>query len=111
MHPHSSTTILKGMIGTVPPYFALLFHWDQWASPAQVCLGAVVPTLMGISLLFDIKKKWKDNQETDRQEKIKQARKDYFKAKHIRKKYGKIKPKFIEKDDGTIDPVDPANFM
>lgn len=104
-----SITYLKGAIGTFPPIYALLFHIDSWAAPAQVCLGAIVPTLMGVSLLFDIKKKWKDNRENERQDYIRKQRAEYFRNKRLRKKH--VKPKFVEKDDGTIDPIDPSNFM
>lgn len=86
MHNNSTLTWVKGIIGTAPPFYALLFHVDAWAAPVQVCLGAIVPTLMGISLIFDIKKKWRENNESDRQDQIREERKAHFRRKHYAKK-------------------------
>lgn len=56
-YDNTSLTWLKGVIGTLPPVFALTFDIDPWAHAAQVAFGVVIPSLMATSLYFDVKKK------------------------------------------------------
>lgn len=109
MHNNSTITLLKGSIGTFPPLFALAWHIDQWAAPAQWALGCIVPCLIAVSLGFDIKKKWRENKEQDKRDKIKNKSREYLKNKY-RKKHER-KHKEISKADPAFDPLDPTNRM
>lgn len=110
MNVHDTlSTIGKGLIGMAPPIYALTFHIDAWAAPIQWCLGGVIPTLVALNLMFDLKKKYSDNEDLDRKRRMRRHIEDYYKnkrknkQKQIRKKNNENPntPKSASIDDVT----------
>lgn len=98
------STFSKGAAG----FFAVTVSFDPTAFPYQVVIACSVSALMGVSLCFDIKKKYRDDREYEKQNKRDAARREFFRHKQHRKKNTHEQSK--NDSDKPIEPISPTNI-